>query len=643
MRKLRKSLFGIGILLSLVFGLNTNISAEYVDNETPQVEAVEDEFLEDDYIPKSRLRATLTIPKEGVYDTIKDTKNSKGVMTARSFYLKGKLVEKRTYTQTGSTDCRMKNKYLYYSNGNTVYIHRTYSNTKATCYNLQTKRYSTASKIQAHSIYEGKVNGKVIESRYYDASGTYYTSKAFYRAGTGVLYKRDYWKGAAPNRVTHTANYNTKGDEWINATYYHYPTDVKKEYITYTGTSGANKRKTAVGYDEDGIKEWYKQYNASGQLYHMTYYDEDGYKTVETEIYPNEQVRQWEITYQEGSNLKDTIEYKDRNNKIVEKQYFSENGMNLVSKETYANGIISHDLMYENGQLVEDSKYLQDGSEYEYTLKYNNILGESILDSRIEYGEKGNVKKEIIYKESKVSEINYYDVEGNLFKNETYDNDENLISTKNIEINYEQIAKDKGDLEKELKEKDEQINSYVDISNKIEYNEKSIEKLVTNEYGVENSSEVATIVNNITSNIDEINNSIESGEVILYKNGEIVENTPEALSRANKNGGPKFYWWGWRMWYANSRANKVANANIKDGRILKKGGGTTAAIARFVARYGGHPGVRAAAIAVGAGSAYIGYKMEQTGYKMKLANKGNKKGLIVDLNWALTGKAYRQK
>lgn len=212
MKKYRSKLLGICFLILFIFGVGININAEYVDNETPAMEQKEEEMIDEDMPVQSPSRTgrsvTLTIPTEGVYDNIIDTKNSAGVMTERKYYYKSKLVEKRTYTSVGSTDCRMENKYLYYSNASTIYIHRTYSNTGSTCYNLQSKRYGTSSQIQAHSIYEGKVNGQVIENRYYDITGVYYTQKAFYRAGTGVLYKRDYWKGSGPNSVTAVANYN---------------------------------------------------------------------------------------------------------------------------------------------------------------------------------------------------------------------------------------------------------------------------------------------------------------------------------------------------------------------------------------------------------------------------------------------------
>lgn len=238
------------LVITFIAVHNINAQLNYVDEETPAMEKYEAdiETAEDNGV-SFRSAVTLSIPKEGVYDNIKDTKNAKGVMTERKFYNKGKLVEKRTYTQTGSTDCRMRNKYLYYSNGSTVYTHRTYSNSGKTCYNLQTKKYSTSAKLQSHFIYEAKVNGKVKESRDYDISGTYYTQKSFYK--NGVLVTREYWKGSSGNYITHIGTFNTKGTNWTKVVFYYNANKDIKDIVNYTGLD-PNTRTNLTHYNEDG-------------------------------------------------------------------------------------------------------------------------------------------------------------------------------------------------------------------------------------------------------------------------------------------------------------------------------------------------------------------------------------------------------
>ncbi|MDF9867761.1 hypothetical protein OKW22_001339 [Bacilli bacterium PM5-3] len=451
---MKKKLFIFGILLSFIFGVHINANVEdYVDNETPSQEKNEKE-----YIPAElpRARAALTVAKEGLYDTIKETKNASGVMTERRYYYKSKLVEKRTYTSTASSNCRMRNKYLYYSDGATVERHRTYSNTGDTCYNLQTKVYRSNKTISAHSIYEGKVGGKVIESRYYEVTGTYYTSKAFYKAGTGILYKRDYWKGAAPNRVTHTANFNAKGDEWINATYFHYPTDVKKEYVTFTGTSGANKRKTATGYDENGIKSWYRTYNANGDKYHVTYYNAQGIKTKEARYYEDTGTWNWEIKYQANGVNK------------TEEIYFRKNG----TKEL--------DIIYENNILYKKTYYDITGTKKVRSTCYNEL---KLIEEEITYYNNGYIKEELgytgenpnilIYKslydeiDGKLNTEFFYDDAGNIIDEEKREND--------VTLEFSEAVEDMQDIDYHVKiEDDRNVATFIDDTgfNIVVYNKK---------------------------------------------------------------------------------------------------------------------------------------------------------------------------
>ncbi|MDH6603483.1 hypothetical protein OKW23_000619 [Bacilli bacterium PM5-9] len=355
MKKIKYFITMLAIVFSMTMYINAN---ENIIDDSPSVnlaEETEDNLVESDnsdqaISPKLRTfsttsSTTLTVPKEGLYDKTVDKKDANGHLSTRSFYYKNKLVERRYYTYSSANGYRMHTKNLYWSNGSSIERTRKYAyNSKNEIYNTNTKRFRANGTVDWYNIYEEKVGGKVIELRKYDTTGTYYTMKSFYKTGTGVLYKRDYWKGEAPNRVTHTGNYNSVGSVWVNATYYHYPTNVKKEYITYNGATNNNIRKTSTGYRTDGTKEWHKTYD-EGELYQITNYDVTGTKKTKFVSYSEFNIVEELINYYENGKMKEEFGYTGENpNILIYKSIYSE-----------VDGSLDTEWFYDNqGNLIEE-------------------------------------------------------------------------------------------------------------------------------------------------------------------------------------------------------------------------------------------------------------------------------------------------
>lgn len=387
------------VVLTLNFGMNINATVEASISETSLQKEARDNSL------KAQSLASLSIPTEDKYDVVKDIKNTSGIMIERKFYLKGKLVERRTYTTAGSTDCRMRNKYLYYSNGSTVYAHRTYHNIGTVCYNLETKKYNTSAKLQTHLIYENKVNGKVKKRIDWDKTGTYYTQVGYYK--NGVIISRDYFKGSSKNYVTHRGKFNKTGKNWTKVTYYYNEAKDIKEVVKYRG-SEPNYRKNATGYRTDGTKKWDKEYDAKGVVSRTIGYDAKGLLVVsEAEIYLDKQVRIGKITYQDNKIDRKYVTYRDKAGLVTRTLNYYDNGNHGIKWETLYKkdgskvrakhyekdtGKLLTEITYqgkdnidivtfyntENGQIIRKLRYFQDGKHLRWNINYINGQKESV-------------------------------------------------------------------------------------------------------------------------------------------------------------------------------------------------------------------------------------------------------------------------
>jgi len=220
----------------------------YVDNESPKNDSDEYTHAPGEQ-PDPRLRSGLTVPTEGVYDKIVDTKNASGLITVREYFYKGVRVERRVYTGTNTSVCRMSTKYLYYSDGTTVERHRKYHVGGATCLSDETNTFRVNRTLIQNTIFKkSTTDNTIIETNRYNDNGKDLLVRSFLTSG--VLKTRHYYTGVNPNRITHVSNYNVAGTEWIKSTYYHdYNKGILQQVTLYTGKT-PNMVTVKTIYDE---------------------------------------------------------------------------------------------------------------------------------------------------------------------------------------------------------------------------------------------------------------------------------------------------------------------------------------------------------------------------------------------------------
>lgn len=189
------------------------------------------------------------------------------------------------------------------------------------------------------------------------------------------------------------------------------------------------------------------------------------------------------------------------------------------------------------------------------------------------------------------------------------------------------------------------IDKYVQRTNKIIINLQNIDRYIDNEFTDEELNNIQESLNssldygvnvkeyireNLIQNFEEINKQIEDGKLRLLPSGRLIS---VDIVQGGKNTGSILYYWGWRRKLSTSSATKKI-AKIRKGskndsklKIVRDAMGLTslpAGLANLAADY-------------------MVNQFKNGAKKMEKVNKSTKKGIVIDYNWILDSKVYKQK
>lgn len=189
------------------------------------------------------------------------------------------------------------------------------------------------------------------------------------------------------------------------------------------------------------------------------------------------------------------------------------------------------------------------------------------------------------------------------------------------------------------------MDKYIQRTDKIIINPKNIDSYINNEYTNQELIDIQEALDvpiygytnvreyireNIIQNFKEINKEIENGKLKLLPSGQLISTD---LTQGGKTTEAILYYWGWRTKLSTSAATKKI-AKIKSGvktdsklKIVRNALGLATvplALANLAADY-------------------MFSQFNAAAKKMDKVNKSTKKGIVVDYNWILDSKVYKQK